>query len=273
MKLNPFLVLVRKPLFLLVVYIILSIVLLRMNPEKSLQGLRYGALQVVEVFAKIRFQIAVWKDYQKEVEILKRENFKLQTTLQKTRDIFLENERLKLLLNFKEENQLELIPSKIIGVGTELGVRSFVLDIGEEDGAQKNMPVLTADGLVGKIVLTTPKQSICQILKDHNSLVSARLQNSREIGVVSWDGEPWLNLLYISKDVPVNIGEDVVTSGLSKIYPPFLRIGQVSEINENEYDLFKEIRIKPAVNFNSLEEVIVIHLIENDLTNQVELEE
>ena len=116
MKLNPFLLLFRKPSFLLLVYIFFSLLLLRMNPENTLQGLRYGTLQVVEVFARIRFQFSVWRDYQREVEQLKRENFKLHNTLQKAKDIVFENQRLKKLLQFKEQNEYDLISSKVIGI-------------------------------------------------------------------------------------------------------------------------------------------------------------
>lgn len=258
MKFNPFLLFYKKPLFLLLVYVLLSVGLLRMNSETSLSGIRYASLQVVESFAKIQLQFSIWKNYRREITELKKENYLLSRKNQNLKHIVLENIRLKKLLKLKQESEYDFVAARVIGIGTEIGIRSLILDVGDEDSVKKNMPVLTADGLVGKIVVTTPKESIIQILADHNSLVSARLQNSRETGVVSWDGNSWLNLLYISKDVPVTIGEEVVTSGLSKIYPPLIRIGVVTFIKENDYDLFKEIRLKPAVNFNALEEVIVL---------------
>ena len=176
----------------------------------------------------------------------------------------LENIRLKKLLNLKEETNYSFVAGRVIGSGIEFGVRSFILNIGEEDGVKENLPVINGDGLVGKIISISPDQSITQILMDHNSLVSARLEGSREAGVISWDGNSWLNLLYISRDVPVSLGEVVVTSGLSQIYPPDLQIGIVSDIKQNEYDLFKQIRINPSVNFNALEEVLVIKKSQTD---------
>jgi rod shape-determining protein MreC len=93
---------------------------------------------------------------------------------------------------------------------------------------------------------------------DHDCWVGARLQNSREVGIVGWNGNVWLDLHYIPKNIPVRIGELVITSGLSEIYPPELKIGVVVDIEESEGELFKKVQVTPAVNFNSIEEVFII---------------
>lgn len=258
MKFTPFLLFYRKPLFLLTIYIFLSILLMNFNDPSSLGGIRNLTLQTVEFFANIRYDISMWKDYQKEVQELKKENAQLKIANQDYREVTLENIRLKKLLNLPEKKQYDFIGGKVVGFGVELGVRSLILNVGENDSIRENMPVINGEGLIGKIVSVTPNQSIIQILMDHNSLVSARLEISRESGVISWDGNVWLNLLYIPRNVPVSIGEIVVTSGLSQIYPANLQIGVVSHIKQNDYDLFNQIRINPNVNFNAVEEVLVI---------------
>lgn len=258
MKFTPFLFFYRKPVFLLTIYIFLSILLMNYNDPASLLGIRNLALQTVEFLADIRHDVSIWADYRDKAHELEIENAQLKNEKKKYREVILENLRLKKLLNLQEEKQYSFIAGKVIGSGIEFGVRSFILNIGEEDGTKENMPVINGDGLVGKIISVSPDQSITQILMDHNSLVSARLEDSRESGVISWDGNSWLNLLYISRDVPVSLGEGIITSGLSQIYPPDLQIGVVSDIKQNDYDLFKQIRIKPSVNFNALEEVLVI---------------
>lgn len=242
----------------MVIYIFLSLLLMNFNDPGALNGIRSVTLQFVEFFADIQHDISLWKDYQKEAQHLRKENAELKIANQRYEEILLENIRLQKLLNLHPENEFEFIAARVIGFGVEVGVRSLILDVGEDDGIRENMPVINGDGLVGKIISVTSDQSITQILMDHNSLVSARLQESRESGVVSWDGNSWLNLQYIARDIPVTRGEVVLTSGLSQIYPPNLKIGIVSHIEENEYDLFKEIRINPAVNFKALEEVLVL---------------
>lgn len=258
MKYSPFLFLYRRPLFLLLIYAILSFLLMNFNDPRALVGVRGVALQLVEFIADIRHDISLWKDYQGEARRLRLENTRLKLKNQKYEEILLENARLRALLNLSQEDQHEFIAARVIGFGIELGVRSLILNVGERQGIKENMPVVNGDGLVGKIIAVTPNQAITQILMDHNSLVSARLQHSREAGVISWSGNSWLNLLYIAKEVPVMQGELVITSGLSQIYPADLKIGIVTHIEKNEYDLFQEIRVSPAVNFKALEEVIVL---------------
>ena len=77
---------------------------------------------------------------------------------------------------------------------------------------------------------------------------------------MGWSGNLWLDLYYIPKDVEVEPGEGVITSGLSRIYPQGIKIGVVAEIEEKEYELFKKIKVKPAVNFNRLEDVFIVQV-------------
>ena len=151
---------------------------------------------------------------------------------QKLQEQMLENLRLRRLLEFKEHSSYSFIPATIMGLGQEQTIRSLILNAGAEDSVQKNYAVVTENGLVGKILSVETSQSIAQILMDPNSLVSARLQRSREIGVVAWSGNLWLDLNYIPKDVIVEPGEVVLTSGLSRVYPGGIKIGVVAEVEE-----------------------------------------
>ncbi len=215
-------------------------------------------LQTIEWVHQIEETFRLRHHMSQEIEQLKAENFRLKMTALKLREVLIENSRLRRLLKLKEEGAYRVVAARVIGSGTEGGIRSLIISVGEQDSVRKNMPVVNADGLVGRVIATTPGQSIVQILMDHNSLVSARLQHSREAGVIAWSGNSWLDLLYIPKNIPVEKGEMVITSELSRIYPPGLKIGIVTTIKENKFDLFKEIRVKPAVNFNAVEEVFVI---------------
>lgn len=268
MKFNPFLFFYRQPLFLLVIYIFLSLLLMNYNDARSLYGIRSASLQFVEFFADIRHDISIWKDYQNEANRLKTENALLKLTRQRLQEALLQQRRLQNLVKLPEEPKYDFIAARVIGFGIEHGVRSLILNVGEADSIAENMPVINGNGLIGRIISVTDGQAITQVLMDHNSLVSARLQRSRESGTISWTGNSWLNLLYISRDVPVLLGEEVVTSGLSEIYPPNLIIGYVSHIEQNEYDLFKDIRVNPAVDFKAVEEVLVLKISKARITEQ-----
>ena len=258
MRSSRFLAFINKPFALLGIYIFFSAVLMNFSDTASLWGIRWAVLRAVGVIDSFKMEFAWRENLETENEALKKENFELHIANQKLREIVLENSRLKEMLELKPEDKLKYITARVIANGTENGINTRILNVGEQDSVRENMAVVNADGLVGKIIEVGIKESVVQLLMDHDCWVGVRLQKSREMGIVGWDGNPWLNLHYIPKNIPLKKGELVLTSGMSRIYPPGLKVGLVSDINEDENEMFQKIRVKPAVNFNSLEEVFVI---------------
>jgi rod shape-determining protein MreC len=215
-------------------------------------------LQGIAWFNTIEEKINYYQDLERENQELRKNLLEISLANQRMKEQMLENIRLRKLLNFKENSTYRVVSASVVALGQEQTIRSLILNVGKKDSVERNYTVLTEDGLVGKVLRVESSQSIVQILMDPNALVSARLQRSREIGVVAWSGNLWLDFNYIPKDVDVEPGEAVLTSGLSRIYPAGIKIGVVVEIQENEYELFKKIKVKPAVNFNRLEDVFVL---------------
>ncbi|GAB4331010.1 MAG: rod shape-determining protein MreC [Calditrichia bacterium] len=244
--------------FLFLFYLLLSLWLMQYNDVEALRNVRLIMLKLVAWENSMENKFALLQDRAQENKILRQKNLALAVENQRLQESLIENIRLRKLLQFKKDPAYRYISSRVIGYGAESAVQSIVLDVGKNEGIYKNYPVITPEGLVGKIILSEPEQSIAQILLDRNMLVSARLQKSREVGVVAWTGNFWLNLNYVPKHVAVEPGELVITSGLSRIYPKGIKIGVVAEVEEDQYNLFKRIKVKPAVNFNSLEEVFVL---------------
>ncbi len=256
---NIFNIFVRRSTFwLLAFYVLLSFLLMNLNDPFMIRGLRLGLLQVINWVNGVDHYLDYVRDLKKENTELRKQNLRLSLSNQRLQELMLENLRLRRLLRLKRHSPYQFVAANVIGFGQEETVRSLLLDVGTEDGVHKNMPVITDRGLVGKILRAERHQSITQILLDRHCLVSARLQKSREVGVVSWSGNFWLDLNYIPKEVKVEPGEIVITSGLSRIYPAGIKIGVVAEVKQNEYELFKQIKIKPAVDFNNLEQVFVL---------------
>ncbi len=258
MRISPAAFVTRKSVILLVLYILLSLSAMRINDPFALAGIRYALLQTAASVAEVKTKLRQWRSEARETERLKRELFRVRLENSQLKESLLENIRLKKLLKLKNNTKYSTIAAHVIGAGVEMGVESLLLDVGERQGVHKNMAVLCPEGLVGRIIAATPGQSIVQILMDPNSLVSVRAQKSRETGILSWKGNPWLNLLYVPKNIPVEKGELIVTSGLSRIYPPGIRVGIVSEIRKDKYNLFQQINVLPAVNFKALEDVFVV---------------
>jgi rod shape-determining protein MreC len=172
-------------------------------------------------------------------------------------DALLENIRLRKLLGFREKSQLQLTAAEVIGQNPHDIVNGLLLNAGSEGGIQKSAAVLTADGLVGKIINSENNFSVCQILFDPNSRVSAKIQRNREFGVIAWDGGNQLKLLYIAKTIKVHMGDVIVTSGMSQIFPENIKIGVVVDVSLEGKGMFQEILVQPSVSFNRLEEVQV----------------
>jgi rod shape-determining protein MreC len=248
----------RRTLFLLFFYILLSFVLMTLNDPFNIRGMKILVLQAMNMVKAIEYKFTYWHNLEQENSNLRQQLLEVSIENQRIQESMLENIRLRRLLKFKEENKINAVAANVIGFGQEQTIRSLILDVGTNEGINKNMVVVTEKGLVGKILQAEPEQSQAQILMDRNALVSVRLQKSRETGVVGWSGNLWLDLNYIPKDIVVEVGELVITSGLSQIYPEGIKVGVVGEVEENKYELFKKIKVKPAVEFNKLEEVFVL---------------
>ena len=169
-----------------------------------------------------------------------------------------ENIRLRRMLNFDLQIPYKLVPVEVVGLNPNPAVKSITVNAGENKGIKVNMPAVTADGIVGKIIAVSSNSAAVQFLIDHNCKVSAIDQNSRAMGIVRWEGGRFLKMGDVPVDNKVAVGDTIVSSGLGGIFPPGLIIGTVVYQKDPEAALFKDIAVKPAVNFSSLEEVFVI---------------
>jgi len=169
-----------------------------------------------------------------------------------------ENVRLRRMLNFDLQIPYRLIPAEVIGLKPGLIVKSIEINAGREKGINVNMPVVTADGIIGKTIAVTNNTAVVQLLIDHNCKVSVIDQNSRAMGIVRWQGGKFLKIGDVPIESQVEIGDTVVSSGLGGIFPPGLIVGTVVFRENIEGTMFKDIDVKPSVDFGSLEEVFVV---------------
>ena len=241
--------------FILVLCILLSFLLMITTDTDSGGPFRSVAMNSVGYFGQIIYRAQVYFDLSEENKILRRENTDLAYKNMQLQDALLENLRLRKLLGYREKSQLQLTAAEVIGQNPHDIVNGLLLNAGLERGIQRSAAVLTADGLVGKIVNSDNNFSICQILFDPNSRVSAKIQRNREFGIISWDGGNQLKLLYVAKTIKVYVGDVVVTSGMSQIFPQNIKIGVVVDVSLENKGMFQDILVQPSVNFNRLEEV------------------
>ena len=173
-----------------------------------------------------------------------------------------ENLRLLQLLNLKEHTAYRNVMARVIGRDASNWWKSIQIDRGINDGIRNDMPVLNADGLVGKTISVTRGEARVLLLVDPNCKVSALLQDSREPGVVSGvesSFRPRCVMTYVNRDAKIKPGETVIASGLGGIFPKGIPIGTVTRTQLNKQTgMYQDVDIAPAADFQRLEEVIVI---------------
>jgi len=194
-----------------------------------------------------------------ENQKLKKRLAQLQMEADAMRAERVENARLRGLLHLSQENPSDLASARVVARSLDRLGGSLTIDKGEKDGILPNRAVLTPDGLVGRVNRSTSHEARVLTLLHRDCSVAVRVGRSRVDGVVQWEfgDRPMLSLLYVSAREDVQAGDDVLTSGLGGIFPEGVRVGSVTKVNVAENGLMKEVQVRPAVNFRSLEDVLI----------------
>jgi rod shape-determining protein MreC len=165
--------------------------------------------------------------------------------------------RLQALLAFKEQFISETMAAQVIGSsGSELS-RSVYIDKGERDGIKPDMAVITADGIVGKVLRVYGSTSLVLLIDDQTSGVGALLDKTRLQGILRGTPSGEVVLEKVMSDETVPAGEMVLTSGGDGIFPKGLLVGRVTKVSPGS-ELFLNIRVRPAADLSKLEEVLVV---------------
>jgi rod shape-determining protein MreC len=137
-----------------------------------------------------------------------------------------------------------------------LASRTIFINRGEHDKLRRNLPVITPDGVIGKVVEVFPSSAQVLLINDQNSGVGALFGETRTHGVVKGTSEPLLNMEYVANDEKVHTGELIVTSGEDRIFPKDLPVGVVTSMKAG--NPFQVIKVQPAARLDRLEDVIVL---------------
>lgn len=186
-----------------------------------------------------------------EVQTLRRE-------LLQVREFEYENQRLKELLAFKEATEFSLLPARVVGRSASAWYRTLVLNKGQDDGVTADSPVVSAAGVVGRVIETTGSTSRVELITDASSAVDALVQRTRAQLVVEGDMGPQPRLLYLARGVEASVGDKVITSGLGDIYPKGQLLGEIVELTTEPGEMFQTARLSPSADFTRIEEVFVI---------------
>lgn len=169
-----------------------------------------------------------------------------------------ENERLRALLDFKKTIVFETIVADVISRNPNDWLESFMIDKGTEDGIKKNSAVCSPYGLVGKVVDAGINNSNVALLTNSGFKVGGILEIQRINGVVVGTGDGFVSMLYLPVDIEINVGETVVTSEFSTIFPKGIPIGNIISVHMSKTGLYKYAIVKPIVNSFDQEEVLCL---------------
>jgi len=247
-----------KDYIVLTVLLVISILIILNNNQPQVNWIRSNVLNLFGNWQKTVGSIYQYRALKFENEILRERLALLSFENSLMEEAVLENRRLRNLLNFKGKSEFDLIPASLISSNYQGFSHVFYINVGENEGITSNMPVVSSEGLIGKIALPVNNGSIVQALDDLNFRVSAMIQRSRVNGIIKPDIYSNLRLDYVPVISDVVEGDVVITSDDSDIFPGGIEIGYVSEIDTIVTEHFKVIRIEPSVNLENVEEAFVI---------------
>jgi rod shape-determining protein MreC len=187
----------------------------------------------------------------KDIEVLRGQNSQLRESAAAT-------ERLKSLLQFKEQAASVMVAAQVIGRDATNSYRSVILNKGESDGIKPDMGVVTPVGVVGRVVKTTGATAVVLLVTDPSNAIAGLIQRTRDEGIVEGTQQGLARLKYIPLLSTVRDGDRVVTSGLVGGFPRGLPIGTIMRIDKSEGALFQSAELMPEVDMSHLEEVLVI---------------
>jgi len=185
-----------------------------------------------------------------------------ETTLKLNRyeEIERENERLRGILNYKLPLGYDLFQARVLSVSGTVSLVSAVINRGARDSIRVDMPVINQQGLIGRVVSVSETESLVQLLTDPTHRVAARVAASREMGIVKYRNREGMLLDNFPIQGEIEVGDQILSSGVGGIYPAELVIGLVGSVERPEEATFCRVVINPAVNFNSIEELFVLRV-------------
>ena len=255
----------------LIVIIAVNIIILSVSSRtrEPAYGLGRLAIYFVSPFQKavthtVRFVEGVWEHYFYLVSV-SRENDQLRSQLDEAlerghrcTEIELANQRLNSLLNFQKSIDREVLPAAVIGKDPSTWFKTVIIDKGMRDGVEKGLPVVVPAGIAGQVMEVAGTYSKVLLIIDRNNAVDALVQRSRARGLVTGAASGRCIFKYVLLKNDVKIGDILISSGLDRVFPKGLRVGMVSNVIRSHAGIFQEVELTPFVDFEKLEEVLVV---------------
>ncbi len=253
-------------LFVATTFTILTVSSRTIFSENSVERIAISIISPFQMVVSASFNWCsdIWQTYFFNVSAaednskLKRELALALAAQSRYREIELENSRLKRFIDFNNGSEDIFIAARVIARDPSPWFKTLMINKGTSDGIIKGVPVLVSEGVVGQIVEASDKFSRVLLITDRNSSVDALVQSSRARGIVQGNNTDYCLFKYALRKDQIAQGDIIISSGLDQVFPKGLLIGEVLEIKKETSDLFQMIFIKTFVDFDKLEEVLVL---------------
>jgi rod shape-determining protein MreC len=172
-----------------------------------------------------------------------------------------ENDRLKSLLNLTKSGGHNSVPAEVIARDPSVWFDLVTINRGSTSGITVNMPVVTGEGIVGRVIATSPVTSQVILLTNDKSAVGAivgQVGASNAFGLIRGKGRDLLEMNHVSGQEKVEVGNIITTTGQDRIYPPGFKVGEIVEVKSGSVSSSQSIFVKPTANLGSLREVAVL---------------
>jgi rod shape-determining protein MreC len=259
----------QRPLLVLAGAIVLHVILISAQVSTTagipfIQVVTFGIFSEVQrgTMTSVDSVRSVWSGYvalrdaQIENETLKRELQTLQVRLQEERAQAQRAENFRQLLELRQRAGVDTVASEVIAGPASPDFRDLTIDKGSADGVARDMAVISPAGVIGRVILSSPRAARVQMLIDLNAAAGAMIERTRAQGLVVGQGSS-LRMDYVPATADVKQGDLVVTSGIDKVYPKGFVVGTIETITRGTGS-FHQIGVRPAVDFTRLEEVLVV---------------
>lgn len=253
----------------LFIAIIFTVITMSSREKLPVNGIKRVAISVTSPFLGavtkvIYFTRDLWSTYFMAVRavnentLLKKQLGEALEIRNRYQELELENIRLKKFFNFTNAGQGIYIAARIIARDPSPWFQTVMIDKGSNDGLLKGSPAMVSEGIVGQVIEVSGNFSRILLITDRNSAVDALVQHSRVRGIVKGNNEDDCSFVYTLRKDEVKEGETIVSSGLDQVFPKGLMIGRVLKVTKDQSHLFQDITIETSVDFEKIEEVLVL---------------
>ncbi len=259
-----------KEYFILILLLSFSLALLTLNEKPAMKKLRAIAFGSFAVVNELTSDVSHFFYDDEKITLLEKENAELMLKVNMLREFGDENSELKKMLGLRDTLNYTFLPSSVISRSSNKYQGYLIINSGTNQQVQPQMPVINDRGLIGIVHLSSGDYSLVRTLKNSNLRVAVKNQRSGFSGILIFDGVT-LSVKNIPASADMNIGDRIITSEFSTLFPPSIPVGVVTDEEADLTGLLNNVIVKPFVDFDKIENIFVLRIPLSEQVDSLEI--